>query len=260
MNKLKWYFPKTLKEAYLLKCENEKAVYHSGGTAIRRAGFPGNCDCVIDTSKLPFGFFKLDDKVTIGAGFSFSETITSLKETNCCPLLKEALSLAATTPLRNRITIGGSIGAMHVWSDLLGPLLVLDADITFYQNELKTVKLETFLNDRNLRENSIIKEISFSTVEDKHFYYRETRTKVDYPAFTISILKSGDTVLISLTGSKNRFERLKELENYINKGKDFQNCLDTLDLSFSNKPHGSADYLKEVAKVEIERGLRSVGL
>jgi hypothetical protein len=143
---------------------------------------------------------------------------------------------------------------------LLGPLLALDTDVTFYQGGFKTTKLEDYLNDRLLRENSIIKEISFSTVVDKYFYYRETRTQVDYPAFTISILKSGEKVLMSLTGNKNRFERLYNLEACINNGGNIVDCLNNLDILFANKPHGSADYLKHVATVELERGLRSIGL
>jgi len=258
MNSVKWYFPENLEEAYSLKTTNN-SIFHSGGTAVRRLGL-ANYQGVIDTSKLPIAYFKKDKEVVLGAGLTFAEAVLMIEESSCHAFVSSALIQAANTPLRNRITIGGSLGAMHMWSDLIGPLLVLDSTVSIQKKQLETVEVQKYLTDRKFRENGLIENVSFSDDYDDFYYYREVRTKVDYPAFTVSIITKAKKVSIALTGSKNKFERLTALENELNNGKSIEDGLKKLEIGFQNKPHGTEEFLVNSVKVALTRGLRSVGL
>lgn len=256
MKNLKWYFPESLDEAHFLKSK-KKSVFHSGGTGLRRIGLDSQ-EAIIDTSKLPIGYFEKGNQVLLGGGLTFAESVTMLTENNCCPLLVKSLNSAANTPLRNRITMGGSLGAMHVWSDLIGPLLALNANVYLYKGHEDMINVDSFLTDRQIRENALISKVSFMDDYDDFYYYRETRTVVDYPAFTISMVIKNGKVSIALTGSKNRFERLAEIEEAFNNGEKIEDCLSKQQINFAGKPHGSAEYLENSFKVALERGLRSV--
>lgn len=257
MSELKWYFPETLEESQFLKTKN-KSAFHSGGTGLRRTGLD-KFNLIIDTSKLPIKDFDISNEIKIGAGLTFSETINLLKKNGIKSILSTSLENAANTPLRNRITIGGSLGALHIWSDLIGPLMVLNSKVILYKGQFEKVDIESFLFKKEIRENAIITGIEFPNNENKYFYYRESRTKVDYPAFTLSIIKDKDNFRIAVTGSKKRFLRLEKLEEKLNSNSFNETFLDSLDVDFTDKPHGSSKYLLQCLKVAIVRGLRSVG-
>ena len=50
-------------------------------------------------------------------------------------MLAASLSQAASTPLRNRITLGGSLKDFPLWSNLYAPLIAIDAKVEIKGNK-----------------------------------------------------------------------------------------------------------------------------
>ncbi len=128
MEKLNWYYPEDLSEAARLVSDGNKAP-HSGGTALIRRGFRG-IQGIVDLSRLPMGEIKIQpESIQIGAMCSYDDIIRSIQEVFPHHILVQSLMNSASTPLRNRITAGGSVAAFPAWSDFIGPLLLLNAEV-----------------------------------------------------------------------------------------------------------------------------------
>ena len=67
--------------------------------------------------------------VELGACTTFADAAAYLESLDGECILAKALGSAASTPLRNRITMGGSTALFPVWSDLVGPLIALGAEV-----------------------------------------------------------------------------------------------------------------------------------
>jgi len=99
---MEWYFPKSREElAELLK--EEGILIHAGGTAIKEERIK-SAKRVIDISSLPLNYIKKEGDIwRIGATATLGQVMDALESDH---LLVKALKCTATTPLRNRITVG----------------------------------------------------------------------------------------------------------------------------------------------------------
>ncbi len=286
MKEITWYFPSTLEEVpELLKKEGVFA--HGGGTALLRSNL-ARVEGLIDLKALPLNFCRDSEGVIeIGAGCTYSQTTEVLQKIDSHNILIPALSGAASTPLRNRITLGGSIAFFPVWSDLMGPLLALEAEVTLIGSNKGSFPLVEYLKKREIRNRSLITGISFKKRELNSYYFRQSRTRFDYSAFSISILVNKiaslpeslcassspsaytslsasriEEAVIVIVGCRNKFTRLSSLEDSLKSCSpaDLQpkDIAGSLEVEFAAKKNYSPDYLKHLAAVELERGLKAV--
>ena len=266
MEQLNWYYPEDLNEAARLISDGRKAP-HSGGTALIRRGFQG-IQSIVDLSRLPMKDIRIvADRIEIGAMCTYDDIIRAFAAVDEGHVLVQSLKNSASTPLRNRITAGGSVAAFPAWSDFAGPLLLLNGKVALIGRETGTFSIEDYLTNRELRAGALITGIIAENYPHRGFHYRETRTQVDYPAFTITVTATPgpDTfqdVRIVVVGNKERFFRAKELENALN-GKPFSilnsiNIDDFFPVAFPNRKHGSGEYLKHSAEVALKRILTNV--
>ena len=267
MKNLTWYSPETLEEATDLLKE-PGIVPHGGGTGILRTG-TDRLNGLIDLRHLPLFDFKAnDDTIEIGAGLTYSEVVQRMKGVDPDSILVKSLSRAAATPLRNRITVGGSIAMAPVWSDLLGPLVALEAEVILAGVQGGALPVTDYVSSRGLRAGTLVKGIRVKSDRWQSRYVRAVATHFDYASFSITVLaKLNDRRVIEdlrlvVVGNKRKFKRLSELENRLVGQK-----ADDLDLTgmgadtgmeFSTKTIGSPEYVRHLFDVELRRAIGTI--
>lgn len=260
---MEWFFPENVEEA--AQCVQEEGVVpHGGGTMLCRGNL-SRIRGMVDLSRTGLsGLRRKGDTFSIGATTTFSEVARDLKACGAAPVLSHALGIAAAKPLRNRITIGGSIASFPLWSDLMGPLLALGSSVHLRGRVTKIVSLEDYATTPDLRRGTLITACSFLDRSWRFWYHREVRVRFDYPAFTLTLLALVEEECVKelravLVGCRNRFSRMVEIEEALrgfSLGRELPRGLGRqFDAEFSERPHGSGAYLREIAGVWVERGL-----
>ncbi len=260
MKQLNWYYPEDLSEAARLIRDGDKAP-HSGGTALIRRGFRG-IQGVVDLSRLPMGNIRIEkNQIEIGAMCTYQDIVRVVGGFDTRHVLVQSLAHSASTPLRNRITAGGSVAAFPAWSDFIGPLLLLNARVELVGRQSGVFPLNEYLTRRELRAGSLITRILADNFPHLGLHYRETRTQVDYPAFTITLTAGRnpdvfEDVRIVVVGGKERFNRLSQLEDALNgtavSSFDFQSVSRNFPVVFPDRKHGSSDYLAHSAQIALQ--------
>ena len=266
MNEIEWFFPERIEEVIEI-LKKDKVVPHSGGTGILRSDFR-RIKGLIDLSLLSLDYLRNNNGIVeIGAMNTYYRVVQKLSQIAPNNVLIKSLSDSASTPLRNRITIGGSVAYFPIWSDLMGPLIALEAGLSLIGEYKGDYPVLEYVRNRELRNKTLITGIRFKPDNWDSYYYRATRTETDYARFNITILlkKSNnriENVRIVMIGNKERFKRFTALEEYL-KGKNIdrvkiQEIGKNLEVSFAGKKMGSPEYVKHLAGVELERGLSRV--
>ena len=256
---MEWFFPETVQEALDLLFMGY--TLHGGGTGIllaKRAskGF-------IHLGRIPeLKRIELSGEVIhIGALATYFETASFLKKLSDNHVLGIALSMAATNALRNRITIGGSLGFLPIWSDLMGPLVALDAKVLLRGEHEGMFHAIDFVKRTDLRRNSIVTSVIIRRERIDGLYFRMGRTSVDFADLTITIVGK-ENPSIAISGTRTKVERLFALEERIRStGLDQieKKINETWNLTFSHGRMGSAGFREHLAKVYLARLLKSIG-
>jgi CO/xanthine dehydrogenase FAD-binding subunit len=263
---IQWYFPKALEEVPEILAQ-EGVIPHSGGTGILWGGMT-RIRGLMDVSRLDLRFIRTQDQtIALGAALSYGETAAALADSG--HLLSRPLAAAATEPLRNRICLGGSISMFPYWSDLMGPLLAYNAELSLVGANSGTRALEEYLQNRDLRRNTLITSIRLSDLPWQGAYYRHTRTPTDRPAFSITVLlrrsaKRIEEVRLVVVGCSGRYRRLSGVEKVL-EGSDvpsdpsqlLEEAAQQLNIDFPARMGFSAEYLKTCAAIELQRTLAS---
>ena len=277
---MEWHFPQSMEELLILLSEGEGLMLHGGGTMLLRLLRGGNTDVrgLVSLSKLPLDDVKVNgEDIEIGATNTFSSAFSKInkliennekKHFSC--LLCAALGRAASTPIRNRVTIGGSVASLPPWSDLIASLYILDTKIVLSgKNSGEYDFTEFYINSKKLLSNSVITSVRvpIELLHRKFSYYRETRVSFDYPAFTIAVnasIKNSvvDDIRISVSGVTERVIRLNDIEKLIT-GENVSilkrnGIAKDTSFNFGNKTAGSSEYLAHAARVEVERSLHRI--
>jgi CO/xanthine dehydrogenase FAD-binding subunit len=272
VGELQWYFPETLEEVPAILAA-DGVVPHGGGTALLRAGL-GQLAGLMDVARLGLAFARLDETpagsksrtLALGSALSYAAAAREAAAILGDPrhILGQALRQAATTPLRNRITLGGSLASFPYWSDLLGPLLALEAEVRQIGARTGSWPVGEYVKDRTLRRGSLITEIRIAAQAWRASYHRHTRTPSDRPMFTITVLRrSGarriEDLRVVVVGAGGRFQRLELLEERLTgqvpRRADPAAALQGITLELPARMGFSSEYLKAVARVELERAL-----
>jgi CO/xanthine dehydrogenase FAD-binding subunit len=263
MSEIQWYYPESVDEAVEL-IGRDRVIPHSGGTGILRSSMK-NLKGLVDLSRLPFHYHHTHGRtVELGACVSLSEAVSYLRGVWADCVLTKSLASAASTPLRNRITLGGSICLFPPWSDLMGPLLALDAEVELAGQGCSRCSVEDYTNESEIRRGTLVTAVRFKMQPWDYYYFRETRTFQDHPALTLTLLsmRDGDTIKkfrAVVTGCVGRYMRLNGVEELL-VGAPIQHIeLDRIDhaihVRFAGKKAMSPDYLKHLVSVQVRRGI-----
>lgn len=263
MSELQWFYPDTVEEAVEL-ISREGIIPHGGGTGILRGNLR-NIKGLVDLSRLPLQYQrKRGEIVELGACTTFADAAAYLRGLEGDCVLSRALGSAASTPLRNRITLGGSTALFHAWSDLMGPLLALNAEVELAGKVSGRYPVERYTNEKDLRKGALITAIRFRLRPWEYYYYREARTFADHPVFTLTLLcmKERDRIKdfrAVVTGCIGRYMWLKQVEELLTGALvdrvDPAEVVHAVNVRFTGKKFMSHEYLKHLVVVEVTRGL-----
>ncbi len=255
---LKWYFPSSIPRAVKL-IQKPGVLLHAGGTRILKTQSK-NILGLVDIGNLKLNYIKPKNNLFhIGAAVTFNEVIKYSKENNCLKILGVALSQAASTPLRNRITIGGSLKDFPLWSNLYAPLIALDAKVDLKGSKSGIYSLEEYVTEGIIKSKHIIKEIIIP--ESAGLIWKVKRfalLKFEYPLFNIAITFTLKEKIIEdsrlvITGVKNRFKRFRKAEKFLTGKILSQNLPNDIDKfikpKFISDYKYSASYKEKIAKV-----------
>lgn len=261
MKNVVWHFPKHIEKVPdMLK--KHKVFLHGGGTHLTGNRLTNNAQ-LISLDKLELNFIKKEEGCFhLGAQSTYHEIVDELSNYDSEHILVTALGKAATYPLRNRITLGGSLFLSPGWSDLIGPLTALNAQVHLYGENQGSYPVSEYIQKKELKRNSIITKISFPDKPLKSRYYREVITETDHPAFTITILKDEKDIRIVLTGHTGRIYRAKNIEEEIRKN-EFQ-PLQREQISFQKELHFAPvkgmtpGYIRHLAETATYREIQEI--
>jgi CO/xanthine dehydrogenase FAD-binding subunit len=254
---LQWFYPGKISEALKL-LNKEGVILHAGGTRILKTQ-ARNLKGFVDINGLGLNSIQVKGKnILIGSGATFSDVIGFCKKTGSLPGLSSALAEAASTPLRNRITIGGSLKDFPVWSSLYAPLIALDAKLEL-AGDIKICSVEDYVKKNIIKSKHIIKNLIIP--DDKRVYCKVKRfslIRFEYPLFNIAAacrFEKGNVVdsRIVITGVTGRFHRFKPSEKALD-GKpltveSIAKCCEHFTPKFHSDIKYSEEYREKVAKV-----------
>ncbi|MDZ7796917.1 MAG: FAD binding domain-containing protein [Candidatus Marinimicrobia bacterium] len=261
MTKFTWFYPKSLSEACSLLRE-KNLTPHGGGTELIKRTLSGT-DGMMSLKYLDLNYIKRqEDLIEIGSMTTYADIVAGLKPEFPGHVLVRSLEHAANTPCRNRITLGGSIAFVPRWSDLIGPLLALDAHVCLKGVHDGEYPISQFLKHAALKERSLITAVKFKNTDHRSAHYREVKTHNDMPVFTVTVLlEIGkdriNKARIFLAGTAERISRLKEPEEYLEGkdryGLDENEIRDLVNVEFKSSKLKDIEYLRQKAKTETGR-------
>lgn len=261
---VKWYYPTKYEHAVKIHLEQPDFAPVGGTTGIlrtRRHKYKG----FIDLKKCDLDRINLDEEkkiIKIGSMVTFNQLIDFLNKENLSDfsflkMLKEALIDAASYPLRNRITIGGSLYDLPIWSDLISPLCTASTKVIY--NDEQQMDILKYLRERK-KFAHIIKEIEIQYDENiKYLSERFSLTKFDYATLRVGIAisfdKSGKIEYLKscVSGTKDilfyddDFDK-KFLNLNLNSEDAIKDILDSVNFNFSSDYRFSAEYKQDISK------------
>jgi aerobic carbon-monoxide dehydrogenase medium subunit len=191
-----YHRPRTVEEALkLLQQGSGKAVLLAGGTSLG-VRLPNRIEALVDIADLGLDGIEAEDgAVVIGAGVRVTDIMTSpVLERLYGGILPQAAKVLASTPLRNRITIGGNAVQVLPWSDLPGVLLAMDAsfEIQSAGGRTRTLTADEFYARHprtHLSPAEMVTAIRIPVPRYTHLgaFHKVAKTKVDYAGLTIAV-------------------------------------------------------------------------
>lgn len=255
---LEWYFPETADEAVEL-IARPGTILHAGGTRILKTR-PESIRALADIGKMKLNFINYtDNSFYIGAGSTFDDVIKYFELQNKLPMLADSLLNSSSTPLRNRITIGGSVKDFPIWSSLYAPLIALNAKIDITGEITGIFPVESYVSDKIINSTHLIKQVIIDEVENQiGAVKRFSVVKFEYPVFTIAAAFIVEDNIISqsrlvVTGVPARYQRFPDAENILD-GKALTDevvskAVDMIKPEFTSDYRYSANYKNQMAKV-----------
>jgi CO/xanthine dehydrogenase FAD-binding subunit len=254
---LQWYYPEKVSEALKL-IKKDGIILHAGGTRILKTE-ARHLKGLVDISRLKLNYIRKEGKnIMIGSGSTFTDVINYCKKTNSLSGLCLALSEAASTPLRNRMTIGGSLKDFPVWSSLYSPLIALNATVEIVGSK-ESYSVEDYVKKNIIKSKHIVSQIVIKEEKDVICQVRRFNiVRFEYPIFNLAVslkIKNKEVIdaRVVITGVKGRFHRFKNSEKALIGSSLSEESIAKSSESFIPKFHSdykySPEYREHVAKV-----------
>ena len=186
--------PEDLHQAYERLVSTKGATVMAGGMFLRlqKRMFP----LMIDLSDMGLeGIVEKDDRFEIGA-------MTPLRTIENDMRLPDALRVAmrqiAGISLRNMATVGGSVMGKYPFSDVITPLLALDAKLHFHTHGEMT--LVAFMEAERVKQD-ILTKITIQKPESSAFKTFKT-VYVDFSLLNLAVVKKADQMFTVAIGAR----------------------------------------------------------
>jgi CO/xanthine dehydrogenase FAD-binding subunit len=266
MSDLTWVRPESVGEL-AHRLSREGVIPHGGGTGLLSRRLDGAV--LADLSALGLEYLEQgESSLEIGAMVTYTRLVEHLRAEAPDHVLRKSLEHAASSPLRNRITIGGSVSMSPLWSSLMGPLVALEATVHLVGAEQRSFPITEYLSEPRLRKHTAVTGVTVPIDPQwSSRYARFVRTRFDYPLFTTTILLKEEAGVVVgarlvVTGTKRRYARLTELEERLTGAtlSGIRIAPEDLGVRMPARQGYSEEYLLHRAAVEIERGLEGLAV
>ncbi len=220
-----YYRPENVNEAVSLfqqiKNLGKRPMYFSGGTEIITKSRAADLvlDAVIDIKDiLECNLCHFEgEELVIGSGV----TLTKAAEANLFPLLTSVATGVADHTSRNKITIGGNLCSELIFKEVVLPFLLSESDIVIAgTNGLRRLPImDLFTQSLQLQDGELL--VQLRTIkhytEIPYFHLKRTKqTKIDYPLFTIAMMKAAQNMRLACSGLHAFPFRSLEVEKMLN--------------------------------------------
>ncbi len=252
--------PSSLEEAYEL--------VNSGGTVLGGGAWlkllPKTIETVVDLGQLSLDeISETNENIYIGT-MSTLRTIekNDLLKNHMGGVISEAASHIMGVTVRNIATVGGSVVSRFGFSDMLTPLLALDASLDFHHHG--TISLEEYLNSP-FKDKDILVRVILKKDEGKAVYKTLKKTSTDFPIINATAARIGNYYRVTVGARPGVATLAQGLMTILNNSTVVDEALITkaietlaTELTFGSNSRGSGSYRAEVAKVLVERCLNEV--
>ena len=278
----KYIIPKSPQEVVEILANESNAQIVAGGTDIVlevKRGVREDIQTMIDVSRIPdLDRITLDenDIVHLGAMVTHNHVAGSkLLQEHAYPLVRACWEVGANQ-IRNRATVAGNIITASPANDTITPLMALGASVTLLSTQGKrTISLDDFylgVRKTLMRDDEMLIDISFPALDEnqrgtfiKLGLRRAQAIAVINVAIVLDLNLSGvEKASITMGAVSPTIIHAKEAEAYlIGKELTEETIAEAASLAMAAaKPigdiRGSAEYRKEMIRVNTARGLRSL--
>jgi CO/xanthine dehydrogenase FAD-binding subunit len=218
----------------------------------------------VDLSQLSLDTIsETDEVIEIGAMATLHSLGTNLIIQNFCGgILSHAAMKIMGIPVRNIATIGGSVMGKFGFSDLITPLLAMEAKLVFADHEEMT--LAAFLDSKeNLRD--LLVKIIIPKISGEGYFHKVAKTSMDFAMVNVAIVLSENRFRIVIGGRPGIAAFAKKAAQFLSSQSRLTSeilktaaSLAVEELNFSSNQRASGEYRKHLAQVYVERGLKAV--
>lgn len=222
---IEYFKPATLKEAvelfFVLKKENKKPLYYSGGTEILTLGrfdmFKTKALIDIKGIEECHSLEFADDYLITGAALP----LTFIEEKNLFPLLSKTSMGIADHTARNKITLGGNLCGKIFYREGVLPFLLCESKVIVVGNEgLVAIPIDEIFNHSfQLKEGQFLVQLQtekkYINLPFKSIKIRQ-QWETGYPLLTIASIKMENEFRFAFSGLCRFPFRSKEMEAAIN--------------------------------------------
>lgn len=253
--------PTSIEQAYELLNEKKDNAILGGGAWLKLTN--KSVDTLIDISALPLQGISVEDSVIhIGSQTTLHQMETSeiLQEYANGILAKAAKSIMGMN-VRNIATIGGSIMGKYSFSDIITPLLALDATLIFHHQ--KPQKLSNYLTTRH-PEKDVLVAIELSRKPCTAYFYNVKKTALDFAVINVAVTL-GTSVTIAIGArpggavhATNAMAYLNALDNVTVEDIEKAALLAQEEIHVSDNFRAQKEYRELLVHVYVKRGLKEV--
>ncbi len=166
----------------LLRNGGNSARYVGGGADVART-LPGDVTTLIDLCAINLSSIEEGaDGIVIGATATLNEVLESESVARVCDgVIVDMMRKVGSPLLRNIATVGGTLASAHSWSDVIPLFLVLDAQVTLYNGEYRTLSIADLYASRREFVDSILTSVRIpaSAAGDYAAFHKFSRTGYD---------------------------------------------------------------------------------
>jgi CO/xanthine dehydrogenase FAD-binding subunit len=164
--------------------------------------------------------------------------------------------------LRRLATVGGSIAAKLPFSDLITPLLALDATLLFYPQ--KEMRLEDFLNQRG-KSTDILTHILIKKTPSHGFFKKVANTSLDFAILNVAVVCDPLGYTVAVGARPGVAVLAKQAMDYLAQFPhpglpEFAKAADIVaeSVPFLTTSTASESYRQTLARTYVRRGLEEV--
>jgi len=174
--------PSSIEEAWSLLSENGKSAKLVGGGVDVALFTPPGVTTLIDLTLLPHRSIEMRaGDLVIGAGVTLTEMLeSSIIADYLGGVLERMVRQVASPLLRNAATMGGALASTHPWSDVITLFLALDAQVTQYAGQMKTVSLESLMEERGTIDRAIITKVTLPALASRTYASFEAFVRTEF--------------------------------------------------------------------------------